>query len=145
MSKAEREGRHQSNLERICRVQVVTGRGDGLRIDHEATVFERARMTGEELRSHEATERGLAALDRLLRVADERSSRSTHDVVTFVRAVCNGRPLALHTLRALDHEVADDMLAVLDAFRHARLELVESVEGGPARVRRILDKYSARV
>ena len=38
----------------------------------------------------------------------------------------------------------DDMLAVLDAFRYARLNLVEHVEGGPRRVSRILDKARAR-
>jgi hypothetical protein len=30
---------------------------------------------------------------------------------------------------------------VLDAFRYARLNLVENVEGGAERVRRVLDKW----
>jgi hypothetical protein len=38
--------------------------------------------------------------------------------------------------------VGDDMLAVLDAFRYARLNLVEQVNGGPRRVARVLAKWS---
>jgi hypothetical protein len=44
MGKSERERRHQANLDRINRVQLVCGSGDRLRIDHEGTMFERARM-----------------------------------------------------------------------------------------------------
>ena len=36
--------------------------------------------------------------------------------------------------------IADDMLAVLDAFRYARLNLAAHVPGGPARVGRVLGK-----
>jgi hypothetical protein len=141
MGKAERERRHQANLERIQRVQLVVGRGDRLRIDHEGTVFERARLTGEEISSHQATERGLEAFDRLLRAADERESRQTRDIVSFLTAVWNNKPLPLITLRGLDQAIGDDMVAVLDAFRYARLNLAEHVEGGPARVGRVIAKW----
>lgn len=143
MGKAERERRHESNLERIAQVQVVTGRGDRIRVDHEGTVLERARMTTEELCSFEATERGLAAFDRLLRLADERQSRDTRDVAQFLAAVWNGQPLPLRTLRCAEPAVGDDMLAVLDAYRYARASLPEQVEGGPARVARVLRKHGA--
>lgn len=138
MNNAERERRHNASLERINRVQLVVGRGDRMRVDHEGTLLERARMFGEELRSHDATERGLAAFDRLLRRAEERDVRHTRDILAFVSAVWSNRPLPLNTLRGLDVEVGDDMLAVLDAFRFARLDLVEAVEGGPRRVARLL-------
>ena len=46
--------------------------------------------------------------------------------------------LPLVTLRGLDLATGDDMLLVLDAFRHARLNLAEHVEGGPERVGRVL-------
>jgi hypothetical protein len=140
MNHAERERRHQASLERINHVQLVVGRGDRMRVDHEGTLLERARMLGEEIRSHEATELGLAAFDRLLRRAEEHDARHSRDILAFVAAVWSNRPLPLNTLRGLDAGVGDDMLDVLDAFRHARLDLVEAVEGGPRRVARLLNE-----
>lgn len=140
MNQAERERRHQANVDRIQGVQLVVGRGDRLRVDHEGTLLERARLMLEELRAHEATERGLQALDRLLRRAEESGARRSPDVVRFIAAVWNHRPLPLLTLRGLEEDVGDDMLAVLDAFRYARLNLVEQVQGGPARVARLLQR-----
>lgn len=140
MSHSERERRHQASLERIDRVQIVVGRGDRMRVDHEGTLLERARLLEEEISSHEATERGLAALDRLLRRAEERDAKHARDIVAFVTAIRDNRPLALHTLRGLAQDIGDDMLAVLDAFRYARLNLVENVDGGARRVARLLEK-----
>ena len=142
MSKDERERRHQANLDRIQGVQQVVGRADRLRIDHEGTLFERARLTGEEISSHLATESGLAALDRLLRRVEERDSRQSRDIARFIAAVWNQQPLPLSTLRGLDQSIGDDMMEVLDAFRHARLDLAEHVEGGPRRVAGVLRKWS---
>ncbi len=142
MGKTERERRHQVSLDRINRVQLVCGTGDRLRIDHEGTLFERARMLSEEIAAHEATELGLAALARLLRRAEERDPRHQRDILAFVAAVWNNKPLSLVTLRGLDQAVGDDMMLVLDAFRHGRLNLVEQVEGGPRRVMRALKEGS---
>jgi hypothetical protein len=142
MGKTDREHRHQANLERINRVQLVCGTGDRLRIDHEGTLLERARMTSEELRSHQATELGLAALDRLLRHAEERDARHRRDILSFLSALWNNRALPLVTLRGLDPDVGDDMLAVLDAFRWGRLSLVEQVEGGGRRFARVLRDWT---
>jgi hypothetical protein len=142
MKHAERERRHQAALQRINRTQLVVGRGDRLRIDHEGTLLERARLMVEEMRSHLATEQGLAAFDRLLRLAEEHSSPHTADILLFVAAVWGNKPLPLSVLRGLDATVGDDMLAVLDAFRYARLNLAEHVEGGPQRVARVLRKWS---
>lgn len=136
MDRMEREGHHQANLERIQHVHLVTGRGDGTRIDHEATVLERARLTEEELCSHQATEHGLAALERLLRLAEEARSRHTRDVVSFLGTLRDNGALPLRLLRGLERPVADDMLAVLDAYRHARLDLVAHIEGGARRLAR---------
>jgi hypothetical protein len=139
MDQAERERQHQANLERINGVQRVVGRGDRLRIDHEGTLLERARLLAEEIAAHAATERGLESLDRLLRVAEENPNlRRTRDIVDFVEAVWNNKPLALRSLRGADLAVGDDMVAVLDAFRYARLNLVENVAGGPKRVARLV-------
>lgn len=144
MTHSERERRHQDCVERINHVQLVVGRGDRTRIDHEGTLLERARLLEEEIRSHCATELGLAAFDRLLRRAEERGARDARDIALFIGAVRDRQPLALHALRGLDASTGDDMLAVLDAFRHARLNLVECVEGGPVRVARVLKKLAAR-
>lgn len=141
MTKAERERRHQANLARINEVQCLAGSGDQARIDHEATLLERARMLAEEMRSHAATELGLAALDRLLRVADARHARHARDVATFLTALWTNKPLPLAALRGLDPAIGDDMLAVLDAWRWARMNLVEQVEGGPKRVARVLEAW----
>ncbi|MBK6006756.1 hypothetical protein JJB11_11705 [Ramlibacter ginsenosidimutans] len=142
MGKSERERRHQANLDRIDRVQLVCGSADGLRIDHEGTLFERARMLGEEISAHQATELGLAALDRLLRRVEGRDPRHRRDILAFIAAVWNNKPLALATLRGLEQSVGDDMVAVLDAFRYGRLNLVEHVEGGPRRVTRALRDWT---
>jgi hypothetical protein len=139
MGSLERERRHHACLEKINRVQLVVGQGDRLRIDHEGTLLERARMLSEEISAHGATELGLAAFDRLLRRAEEHDARHTRDILVFVSAVWSNRPLPLHTLRGLDAEVGDDMMAVLDAFRYARVDLVEAVEGGPRRVARLVN------
>jgi hypothetical protein len=139
MTQAERERRHQVRLEQINRVQVVAGSGDRARLDHEATLLERARMLELEICSHAATERGLAAFDRLLRVAAQRQDA---DVLAFIDAVWNGQPLPLAALR-VDPGLGDDMLAVLDAWRYARLDLAEQVEGGSRRVARVLRSRGA--
>ena len=140
MGSVERERRHRASLEQINRVQLVVGRGDRMRVDHEGTLLERARMLAEEIRAHEATEQGLAAFDRLLRRAEEHDARHGRDILVFVAAVWSNRPRPLHTLRGLAADVGDDMLSVLDAFRYARLDLVESVEGGPRRVARLVNE-----
>lgn len=142
MNAAERERQHQRNLARIDGVQVVTGRGDQARIDHEGTLLERARLTCEEFAAHQATERGLAALDRLLRIVEENQSPRTAGLSAFIAAVWNERPMHLTHLRGQDMAIADDMLDVLDAYRHARLNLVENVRGGPRRVMKALDRRS---
>jgi len=144
MDRAERERRHQASLERINLVELVVGRADRCRIDHEGTLLERARLLAEELRSHEATEAGLAAFDRLLRVAEERQSPHVRDILAFVAAIRDNRPLPLLTLRGLEQSLGDDMLVVLDAFRYARLNLAQDVEGGPQRIARLLARSAAR-
>lgn len=141
MSRAERERRHQDHLERINQVQLVIGRGDRMRIDHEGTLLERARLMVEEVTSHRATEHGLAALDRLLQLAEDRTSPHAQEAAGFIAAVRSQQPLALGTLRLMGPAAGDHALAVLDAFRYGRLNLIEQVEGGPARVARVLDKW----
>lgn len=144
MKQAERERWHQQNLQRIQQVRQLVGAGDRARVDHEGTLIEQARMLDEEFCSHRATEAGLAALGRLLRLVDEGMSRDACDAAAFIGAIRDGTPLPLRTLRGLDAQTGDDMLAVLDAFRHGRVFLVEHVEGGPQRVAKVLEKARRR-
>lgn len=143
MTRTERERRHQANLERINEVQLVAGRGDRMRLDHEGTLLERARLWEEELCSHRATEAGLAALDRLLRLADEQAGAQAREIAGFVAALRDRRPVDLGLLRVLSPDAAGDVVAVLDAYRWGRLSLIEQVEGGPRRVARVLGKWQA--
>lgn len=136
MTQAERERRHRVRLAQINQVQSVQGLGDRLRVDHEATLLERARLYAEELRSHDATERGLAAFERLLHLAEDRGSPHAQDIVEFIAAVRDRQPLPLLSLCGVDPAVGDDMIAVLDAFRYGRVSLPQQVAGGPARVAR---------
>lgn len=140
MNQAERERRHRANLERLNQVQLVVGTGDKARIDHEGTLFERARLMAEELRSHQATEGALAAFDRLLRVAEEGQGCGAPSVGDFIAAVWEDQPLRPSALRAVGGDLGDDMLAVLDGLRYGRLALALHVTGGPRRVVRLLER-----
>ena len=143
MNQTERERHHRANLERLNRVQLVVGTGDKARIDHEGTLLERARLLVEELRSHEACERGLAAFERLLRVAEEGQAPFARQAGDFVAAVWDDQPLRPSALRAAAGDLGEDMLAVLDALRYGRMAVSEHVRGGPRRVMRLLDKRKA--
>ena len=143
MNQAERERRHRANLERVNQVQLVVGTGDRARVDHEGTLLERARLMVEELRSHEATERGLAAFDRLLRLAEEGPSNGSRQAGDFIAAVWEDQPLRPSALRAAGADLGEDMVAVLDGLRYGRLTLAEHVRGGPRRVVRLLERRKA--
>ena len=134
MTQNDRERRHRARLAQIEAVQVVGGTGDGLRVNHERTLIERARMMAEEVCSHAATERGLQALERLLRAAEDSQSPYRADIGHFVEAIWNNKPLALTSMRGVDKRTADDMVEVIDAWRFARVNLVEHVAGGPRRI-----------
>jgi hypothetical protein len=139
LSQAERERDHQARLARINRVQVVVGQADRARVDHEGTLIERARLLCEEMDAHEATERGLAAFARLLRLAEEQpQSETARHVLAFLGALREGQPLPVDALRVAAPAVGNDMLAVLDAFRYARLDLAAQVEGGAVRLAQVL-------
>ena len=142
MGKSDRERRHQANLDRIQRVQLVVGRGDRMKVDHEGTLLERARLMMEVVCSHEATERGLEAFDRLLQQLEKSDTRQPRDVAGFLTAIWNQKPLSLAILRGQEQAAGDDMLDVLNAYRYARLNLAENVPGGARRVARVLGKWS---
>ena len=135
MSAAEREQRHQARLQGIHRIQIVVGRGDRARIDHMGTLLERARLVAAELRAHACTEDGLLACERLLRHAEEHGP-GTREVVALLVALRDARPLQPHWLRAVPDDVAEDLLAVLDAWRRARVDLLSQLPGSAQRLAR---------
>jgi hypothetical protein len=143
MTQADRRRRHHARLALIEQVQVVAGEAGHGRLDHEGTLLERARMLDEELTAHRATEAGLAAFDRLLRVLEQRSPAHAGEIADLLDALWNRRPLPLAVLRGVAPRVGDDMLALLDAYRWARVELVNEVVGGPRRVMRVLAARTA--
>lgn len=134
MTRNDRDRHHRAQIAQIEAVQVVAGTGDRARVNHERTLLERARLLGEEYAAHTATERGLEALARLLQATEERGSRDRRHIAPFVEAIWNNKPLPLAALRSVDKRTADDMLDVLDAWRYARVNLVENVAGGPRRL-----------
>lgn len=138
MNQGERRLQHQARLEQINRMQRVTGTGDFARVDHEGTAIERARMLDEEMCAHEATERGLAAFERLLQLAERPESPHSRAAAELLAAVWRDEPLCLRRLRGLELGLGDDMVALIDAYRHARLSLVDQVEGAGIRLARAL-------
>ena len=138
MKAEERERLHQSRLAQIERVQVVAGIGTQAKVNHERTLIERARLMAEEIQSHQATERGIESFERLVDQAADRKSPYRRDIAQFLEAVWNGKPLALGTLRIPISGIGDDMIAVLDAYRYARYDLVALGDGGPRRVSLVL-------
>ena len=134
MTQTERERQHRVRMTQIDAVQVIAGRGEHAKVNHERTLIERARLLAEEIASHRATERGLEALDRLLHAAHELESPCKREIGQFIESVWNNKPMSLMVLRGIDKRVADDMLDVLDAWRWARVNLAEHVKGGPRRV-----------
>jgi hypothetical protein len=138
MNEGERRLQHQARLEQISRMQRVTGTGDFARVDQEGTTIERARMFDEEMCAHEATERGLAAFERLLQLVELPESPHARAAAELLAAVWRDEPLSLRRLRGLELGLSDDMVAVIDAFRYARLSLADQVEGGGIRLARAL-------
>lgn len=138
MNQGERKLHHQARLEQINRMQRVTGTGDSARVDHEGTAIERARMLDEEICAHEATERGLAAFERLLQLAELPANPHARAAAELLAAVWRDEPLSLRRLRGLELGLGDDMVLVIDAFRHGRLSLADQVEGGGIRLARAL-------
>ena len=133
MSHSERKRRHHANVDRIQGVQRVVGQGDRMRVDHEGTLLERARLLGEEISSYRATELGLEAFDRLLRLAEARESPHTRDVVAFLAAVWNRKPSCRHRPVDPTSERRAVISVILDARQRDREFRVgcSSVSGFP--------------
>ena len=104
-------------------------------------------MSLEQLRDHQgrasaATGQGAHALERLLRLAETRQSGQIERIASFLGGIWNGkRHFDLYDLRTLDVEISDDMLAVLDALRWARVGLGDLVPNGDRRIEAVLTRW----
>ena len=134
MTHTDRARQHRVCFVLFVVVLVVAGTVDQALIYHDRTLIERARLMADEYGSHASTERGLEALDRLVRAGEEGELPHRRESGQFFEAVCNNKPMALAILRAVDRRTADDMLDGLDAWRWARVNLAEGVKGGPRRI-----------
>lgn len=90
-------------------------------------------------RASAATGKGAQALESLLRLAETRQSGQIERIASFLGGVWNGkRHFDLYDLRALDIEISDDMLVVLDALRWGKLGIGDMARDGDCRIEAIL-------
>lgn len=95
-----------------------------------------------DVRASEATRAAGPALSRLLALAEHRNSGQIERIALFLGAVWNGRRhFDLYDLRALDVEISDDMLTVLDALRWGRVGIGELAPGADLRIERVLTAW----
>ena len=92
--------------------------------------------------SSAATAKGAYALERLLHLAETRRSGQIERIASFLGGVWNGkRHFDLYDLRALDIEISDDVLAVLDALRWAKVAIGDLVPNGDRRIEAVLTAW----
>lgn len=93
-------------------------------------------------RASTATTKGSHALERLIQLAETRQSGQIERIARFIGGVWNGkRHFDLYDLRALDIEISDDMLAVLDALRWAKVSIGDLVPDGDRRIQAVLTAW----
>lgn len=93
-------------------------------------------------RATAATAKGVPALERLLVLAETRDSGQIQRIASFLGAVWNGkRHFDFYDLRALDADISDDMLAVLDALRWGKLAVGDMVPHGDRRIEAVLTSW----
>ena len=97
-------------------------------------------------RSRQATQTGVQAYTRLLKLAEEGDSGQIGRIARFLAATYNGHafPLDLFELRAVDIAISDDMLACVDALRWGRADLHTLVPDGDARLQVVIDRWGLR-
>lgn len=83
------------------------------------------------------------AYARLLDLAEKRDSGQIRRIARFLASTFNGEafPLDLFELRTVDVEIADDMLACIDALRWGKADLHKLVPDGERRVLAVLELW----
>ncbi len=142
MSKEERAQFHRRLAARISQVQVLDPHTN--QVDETESAAYREHLLRQVTKAHEATELGCEAFERLLHLTETRDSGQIRRVAEFL-AVCWGdRKLDPEDLRSLDEQIGDDMLAVLNAIRHANVAVYTMAEDAPRRVPRALRAWGLR-
>src|SRR4051812_30425991 len=97
-------------------------------------------------RADRATQAGAEAFERLLKLAEARQSGQVARIASFLASMYNAQafPLDPFELRAVDVDIADDMLRCLDALRWARADLHTLVPDGNARVLQVIERWGLR-
>lgn len=97
-------------------------------------------------RAAEAQAKAAHAYARLLELAETRDSGQIRRIAAFVASTYNGQafPFDLFELRAVDVDIADDMLACLDALRWGKADLHKLVPDGDRRVRAVIDAWGLK-
>lgn len=99
-------------------------------------------MKERDARADKATEKGAAALDRLLSLAETRDSGQIPRIASFIGACWNGRRhFDLFDLRMLDVKISDDMIAVIDALRWRRKDIDNMFPDANMRIVRVLERW----
>lgn len=104
------------------------------------------RQMEREKRAKAATAKATAAYERLLTLAETRSSGQIAHIARFLAATYNGAdfPIDINDLRSLDCDISDDILVCLDAHRFGQ-NLFSVVRDGEERVRQVIERWSLRV
>lgn len=116
--KREREAQHHNALQRVKR-WIATHNDGGEDVDGTKEIQDKlARL---EVAGFTATENGIAALERLIHLAETRSSGQIRYVAEFLAAVWGVTNLDMDTLKGLDEDIGADMIAVLNSIRWHRV------------------------
>jgi hypothetical protein len=153
MESAEnRRAGHLAALERISRLRVTrtssssplpsSSPSPGPDLGARTSVLQ-AELAAAETRSFEDTEAGIAALERLLAIAEAHDSGQVDAIAGFLGALFGDGLLDLRNLRGVDEDIGQDMMSVLQAFMRARISVENMAEDAERRVRRILERYPA--
>ena len=94
-------------------------------------------------RAKRAQAQAAQALERLLCLAETRSSGQIKRVARFIASTYNGQafPLDPFDLRGVDVAISDDMLVCLDALRWGRADLYKLVPEGEKRILAMCDAW----
>lgn len=99
-------------------------------------------MEERDARADKATEKGAAALDRLLSLAETRDSGQIPRIASFIGACWNGRRhFDLFDLRMVDLKISDDMIAVIDALRWKRKDINHMFPDANIRIVNVLERW----
>ena len=98
------------------------------------------------LRKSEATAKGGPAYERLLRIAETRDSGQVQRIALFIASTYDGEafPFDPFELRAVDENIADDMMLCLNALRWGQVDLDRLVPDGARRVRAVIEQWGLR-